>query len=168
MEAELKQDWLWALRRYLGVSISLHFAWECLQLPLYTLWKTGSVRQQAYAVLHCTIGDIMIAALSLLVAFAVVGRAGWPISGSRHVWLAALFLGVGYTVYSEWLNVSVAGSWAYSPMMPTVPLIGTGLAPLLQWFVVPTLALWFAIDHVPWRDRRRAKLPEKEIGSGAE
>ena len=57
-----------------------------------------SVRPQAYAVLHCTVGDIIIAALSLLVAFAVVGRAGWPISGSRHVWLAVLFLGVGYTV----------------------------------------------------------------------
>jgi hypothetical protein len=165
MEQEPTADWLRALRWYLGMSLGMHGIWEILQLPLYTLWRTGSLGQQAFAVLHCTIGDVMIAGLSLLVAFALAGRACWPSSGSRPVWLLTLLLGAGYTVYSEWLNVNVRGSWAYSDLMPAVPIIGTGLAPLLQWFVVPTLVLWVAARRAPWVERARSRpqtatLPE--------
>ena len=53
----------------------------------------------------------------------------------------AIVLGVLYTAFSEWLNVAVRGSWAYSDWMPVIR-VGTfaiGLSPLLQWIVVPTL-----------------------------
>ena len=145
-------DWPHALRRYLAASVVLHLVWEVVQLPLYTLWSAGTVRQQVFAVIHCTVGDAMIAGLSLLAAFAVVGRPGWPISGARQVWLFTLLLGAAYTVYSEWLNVNVRGSWAYSKLMPTMPIIGTGLGPLLQWIAVPTMVQWFTIARAPWID----------------
>ena len=60
--------------------------------------------------------------------------------------MAALTIGFGaaYTVCSEWLNVVVRQTWAYSDLMPVVPVIGTGLSPLLQWAAVPLLALHFA------------------------
>ena len=73
-------DWPRALR-YLGVSLGAHLGWEILQLPLYTLWLTGMLRQQAFAVVHCTLGDAMIAGLSLLLALAVFARATWPQAG---------------------------------------------------------------------------------------
>jgi hypothetical protein len=53
---------------------------------------------------------------------------------------AAVALGRGYTFFSEWLNVGLRGSWAYSEFMPVVPLTGTGLAPLLQWLILPVAA----------------------------
>jgi len=37
--------------------------------------------------------------------------------------------------------MTVRQSWAYSPLMPVLPVTGTGLAPLLQWIVVPSTAL---------------------------
>jgi hypothetical protein len=52
--------------------------------------------------------------------------------------------GLGYTIYSEWLNTEIRGSWAYTRWMPQLPLIGTGLSPLAQWIVVPSLAFWWA------------------------
>lgn len=143
-------DWPRALRLYLGVSLVAHLGWEILQLPLYTLWSTGTLRQQAFAVVHCTLGDAMIAGLSLLLGLAIFARATWPRAGVARVFMASLAFGVGYTFYSEWLNVSVRGSWAYSDLMPLVPVIGTGIAPLLQWAVVPTLALWVALGRAPW------------------
>lgn len=143
-------DWPRALRRYLGVSIAAHLLWEVVQLPLYLLWVTGTRKQQAFAILHCTVGDAMIAGLSLLVALAVFARRTWPGTGVARVYMASLTLGVVYTIYSEWLNTSVRGSWAYSDLMPVVPVIGTGLAPLMQWFAVPTLAQWIAIGRAPW------------------
>ncbi len=147
-------DWHQALRRYLVVSFLAHLIWEILQLPLYTVWTTGTLAQQTFAVLHCTVGDTMIAGLSMLLALALFARATWPSTGVVRVLVAGLAIGVAYTVYSEWLNVSVRRSWAYSDLMPVVPVLGTGLAPLLQWLVVPTLAQWVAIGRPPWIDHR--------------
>ena len=144
-------DWTVALRRYLVVSMAAHLLWEVVQLPLYTLWTTDTVKRQAFAVLHCTVGDAMIAGLTLLAALAFLAPADWPRGGRRLVWIATVVLGAGYTVYSEWLNVHVRGNWTYSELMPTVPIIGTGLSPLLQWLVVPTMALWIAAGRPPWR-----------------
>jgi len=49
-----------------------------------------------------------------------------------------------YTIFSEWLNIVVRASWAYSPLMPVVHLINIGLSPLLQWIVIPAAALYAA------------------------
>jgi hypothetical protein len=136
---------------YLAASLIAHLLWETLQLPLYTLWSTGTVRQQVFAVVHCTIGDVLIAGVSLLTALALFDRASWPRTGAAPVFAAHLALGISYTIFSEWLNIHVRASWAYSDLMPVVPVIGTGLAPLLQWFIAPTCALWRAMGRRPWR-----------------
>ena len=154
IEPAHRADWLQSLRRYLGVSIVANLVWELLQLPLYTLWATGTHREQAFAVLHCTIGDAMIAGLSLLAALALFARAAWPRAGVARVYAGSLAFGVVYTIFSEWLNTSVRGNWAYSDLMPVVPVIGTGLAPLMQWLLVPTLAQWIAVGRAPWVDQQ--------------
>jgi hypothetical protein len=70
------------------------------------------------------------------------------IATGRFAAVATLMLafGLGYTVFSEWLNIVVRRSWAYSSLMPVVSLfgLGIGLSPLLQWIVVPTLGLYAA------------------------
>jgi hypothetical protein len=148
--ASPQPDWLVALRVYLALSIVLNLLWETLHLPLYTIWTTGSVREKAFAVIHCTIGDAMIAGLALLVALAVAGSYDWPFRRGQLVFTVTLVLGIAYTIYSEWMNTIVRQSWAYSPLMPVLPKTGTGLSPLLQWLVVPSVAL-----SVATRRRRR-------------
>ena len=54
--------------------------------------------------------------------------------------LGAMAFGLGYTVFSECLNVTLRQSWAYRDIMPRLPFLGTGLSPLLQWLVIPALA----------------------------
>ena len=126
--------------RYLVVAAGANLLWETAQVPLYTIWRTGSPREIAFAVVHCTAGDALIAAASLLLALFLVGGAAWPRTRGLPVITAAVILGVAYTGFSEWLNVSVRGSWTYAAMMPVVPPLGTGLSPLLQWIVIPPLA----------------------------
>jgi len=65
----------------------------------------------------------------------------------------AIVLGAGYTIFSEWLNVEIRRTWSYTAAMPVVPFIGTGLTPLLQWLIVPSLAL--AIIGCRYRRARR-------------
>jgi hypothetical protein len=139
-----QQGWIGAVRRYIVASGLAHLVWEIVQLPLYTLWKAGTKGEQIFAVLHCTGGDILIAGSSLLTALALVGRRAWPTDGFARVAGVTMVIGLGYTIYSEWLNTAVRVSWTYSELMPVVPWIGTGLSPLAQWLVVPSLALWAA------------------------
>ncbi len=145
--AKQRQDrpnWLRGLRTYVGFAAAGNLAWEVIQLPLYTIWTTGTPGEQAFAILHCTGGDVLIAVATLTIALIVVGNKHWPDEHSLRVLLMTLALGVGYTIFSEWLNVILRKSWAYSPLMPVVPLFNVGLSPLLQWIVVPVFSLTIA------------------------
>lgn len=140
----VENGWLAALRRYLAVSVLANLAWETAQLPLYTIWGKGTAREKAFAVLHCTGGDVLIALAFLVGALVVVGDPAWPGRHFARVVALTVLGGLAYTVFSEWLNVEVRLSWAYSLHMPVLPPFGTGLSPVLQWLVVPALALWVA------------------------
>jgi hypothetical protein len=137
-------DWPAALRVYLGVIAVGNLAWEAAHLPLYTLWNTGTAREKLFAIVHCTGGDVLIALTCLAVALITVGHRDWPLCTFRPVAAVTVILGVGYTIFSEWLNIVVRQSWAYSELMPVVPIIDTGVTPLMQWLVVPLVALWLA------------------------
>src|SRR5829696_4004989 len=50
------------------IFVGLNLAWEITQLPLYTIWWTDPGPRIAFAVLHCTAGDLMIGAASLAAA----------------------------------------------------------------------------------------------------
>lgn len=129
--------------RFLLVVAVGNLLWEIAHVPLYTIWTSGSGAEIAYAVVHCTAGDVLIAATSLGLAVALIGRTGWPARGYGAVALAMILLAVSYTVFSEWLNVEVRGAWAYRDLMPRLPWLGTGLTPVLQWIFVPAAAFWW-------------------------
>ena len=152
-------NWHTGLRRYLLVTVVGHFAWEVFQLPLYTLWQTGTPREIVVAVLHCTAGDIVIAMTSLALALAAIGSADWPSRRCGSVWVGSATIGVVYAVYSEYMNTAVRYAWAYSDLMPIVPGLGTGVSPLLQWFVLPTAALWYACRTGTAIKNRKAVAP---------
>src|SRR3954470_2880595 len=99
--------WLAALRAYLLVSAAGHTAWEIAQLPLYTIWTAGSAREIAFALAHCTAGDLLIATACLVAALVLSGRPEWPGRDFGRVGVLAVGFGVAYTVFSEWLNVEV-------------------------------------------------------------
>lgn len=130
--------------RYLLIATAMDLVWEVVQLPLYTLWRTATPGGLAYAVIHCTAGDLIILAAALWLALVLTGDAAWPRRGYARVALVAAFFGVSYTVFSEWLNVEVWRNWTYGPLMPLLPL-GIGLTPFLQWLVIPPVA--FVVTH---------------------
>lgn len=136
--------WLSVLRRYIGFVAVANFMWEIVQLPLYTIWAEEPFDKIAFAVIHCTGGDVLISGSALLGALVVVGDGRWPNARFRTVATIAVFGGLAYTILSEWLNTEIRGNWAYTEWMPTLPFIGSGLAPLLQWLVVPPVAFWWA------------------------
>ena len=105
-------DWIAALRVYLGAAVLGNLAWELAPLPLYTLWQTATPGALGFAVLHCTGGDILIALTSLMLALVLAGNVAWPDCHFRRVATLTIVFGVSYTVFSEWLNVTVRHTWA--------------------------------------------------------
>lgn len=142
--APLEGGWFDALRGYLAVTGALNLVWETIQLPFYTIWNEGTVGSKAFAVLHCTAGDLLIALSTLIGALIVAGNPAWPGRRAARVAAVTLLAGLAYTVFSEWLNVEVRRSWAYSNLMSLLPPFGTGLSPVLQWLLIPAAALWTA------------------------
>jgi len=90
-------------------SLFLNLAWEIAQLPLYTIPLAESTRQIAYAIAHCTAGDVAIAVAGFLIAAIALGDANWPASHPWRGGAVAILWGVSYTAYAEWYNVYEAG-----------------------------------------------------------
>lgn len=121
---------LWA-----ALAFSLHLVWEFAHVRLYEVWATETASTIVWDVLHCTIGDVLIALVVFLLTSAAFKDSNWPASRPVPGSLLFIFIALVYTALSEWHNVYVAKAWQYSPDMPLIA--GIGLSPLLQWVFVP-------------------------------
>jgi hypothetical protein len=139
--------------------VALNFGWELVQLPLYTIWWSEPWWRIAFALVHCTGGDLVIGTVAFVLALVVSGQVSpQDRSARRRVVVVTTVIGVSYTIFSEWLNVEVRQSWAYTESMPRLPFLGTGLTPLLQWLLLPGVAIVSAMAVlVPEQVHRRAK-----------
>ena len=132
---------LWSM-----LAFVLNLAWEIAHVRLYTLWDAADRMTIAWSVLHCSLGDVVIALTLFALAGFALRQKDWPvfrpIAGGAIVVIGAM----AFTVWSEWYNVYKIGSWSYTARMPMI--FGIGLSPLLQWLILPPLmtiayrALW--------------------------
>ena len=118
-----------------ALAFSLNLAWEIAHVRLYTLWTEAAGLDVAWALLHCTVGDVLIALGAFLLTAIVLGRIDWPLSRPVAGSILVVASSMAYTSWSEWYNVYRVGSWRYTELMPTI--FGIGLSPLLQWLILP-------------------------------
>jgi hypothetical protein len=139
--------------RYLPWFAGLNLAWEVAHVRLYTLWSEAEPVYIAFSILHCTLGDVLIGIAALLLAL-MAGREGslkdWHVA---RVAAVTAILGTGYTVFSEWMNITLLRSWIYAESMPRLAIgdFEIGISPLMQWLVVPPLALYVARNTLAHR-----------------
>ncbi len=119
-----------------ALGLTTNALWEFAHSPYYTD-HTSDLSYLFWTRMHCAVSDALI----LLCAFWITCLA----TNSRHwfmnpsAWPAALFIAVGlnYTIWSEWINTTIRGTWAYSDSMPMI--LGIGMTPVLQWLTIPPL-----------------------------
>jgi len=124
------------------VGFLLNGNWEWLQTPFYRN-DDASLNQVVWFRLHCTLGDVIILMGCALGVTAVRRSTSWLAKPELSEIALLTALGVGYTAFSELVNLG-RGAWAYSELMPLLPGTSIGVVPLLQWLVLPALALWLA------------------------
>ena len=122
---------------WLVLAFVLNLLWEIAQARLYAIWTEAAPLGVAWALLHCSIGDAMIALTMFALAGIALRRADWPVSRPWSGGAIVVMGSMAYTVWSEWHNVYRAGNWAYAASMPLI--FGIGLSPLLQWLLLPPL-----------------------------
>jgi hypothetical protein len=115
---------------WLGLAAALNLAWEIAQLPLYTLWYEPDGARLTRYLLHCVLGDVLIAAVLYGFAAGVLRNPDWPRARPWRGSSLVMGTGLAYTAFSEWYNVYQRAAWAYKDFMPLVA--GLGLTPLLQ------------------------------------
>ena len=137
-----KGAWLRVFRCYLLFIALGNMLWELIQLPGFEDWSEASWKWLAFIAVMGTLGDILIAATSLVLVLVIIGDESWPAQRSSYWRVDAhtTLAGVAYTTYSEWRHAVVLHHWRYSARMPLVPIVGVGLFPLLQWMLIPPLA----------------------------
>lgn len=130
---------LFLLTMWVLMSSAANLAWEFAQLPLYALYADPDTGKVVRYVLHCTAGDVLIALGAYALTAFALGNWSWPLRNPLRGIVLDTMLGLTYTAASEWYNVYLDAAWAYSERMPLV--FGIGLAPLLQWLLIPPLVL---------------------------
>ena len=120
----------------------LNYPWEMLQAPFFAgmtdMRHWDAVRECSWA----TLGDAGLLVGAFWVGAAVQRSRGWMARPRPSALAAFLATGLLATAVVEWLATEVWYRWEYGPRMLTLPVLGTGLAPLLQWSVLPPLLIW--------------------------
>lgn len=121
----------------------LNFPWEFLQAPFF---KGMATAPHWAATKHCTVAALGDAGLTLIVYWiisACMRSRQWIRTLEGRATAGFVLCMLALNVGSEHLAMNVFGRWAYARTMPIVPLIRVGLLPLLQWALLPPVALWF-------------------------
>ncbi len=121
----------------------LNFVWEFWQAPFYRDVPSVPHWQGVKVCSLATVGDTAIALASFWVVAAVAHSRAWVRDPSARQVLAFTLAGVVVTVIAEWVATETLHWWTYADQMPTLPWLGTGLLPLLQWVILPPLVVWF-------------------------
>jgi hypothetical protein len=137
-----------AIAAYAGFSFLLHFVWEMLQAPLFSGMRTIGHEQAIWICTRATAGDVSLALAAYGCAALAQRDTFWVVRPAARGWLAYLLPGLAVTLLFEYLGTGPLERWAYGNRMPTLPVVGTGLSPFLQWLVLPPLAAWLTARDV--------------------
>jgi hypothetical protein len=118
----------------------VNYPWEFLQAPWYQAMSEMPHWEGVKFCSWAAVGDGLLAIVAFW-AVALFRSRGWlrrPTPGTIAGFTA---IGLALTIAVEWLATDVWGRWSYGADMLTMPLLGTGLAPFLQWLLLPPLVV---------------------------
>lgn len=129
----------------------LNLPWEFLQTPFYEGIASAPHWESTRLCTQAAVGDAAMTLVAFWVVSAAAATREWVLRPTRRQVAAFVLTGLSLTAVFEWLATGVLERWTYTDAMPTLPLLGTGLLPLLQWTLLPPLILWFVGRQLrPW------------------
>ena len=145
-----KKSLVRSLRTVFLSAFILNALYENAHAPLYAHYQGGAISEAV--LLHATLVDVLIITLVAFpfLYFAHLRRLAW------------LIIPVGFAIaIGIELWALGTGRWAYGPLMPVIPLLGTGLTPTIQLGVLGYVSYWFAL----FLSRKRASTGEVDAAA---
>ncbi len=128
--------------RIFTLAVAINYPWELAQSSLYIQPQgTGAM------LWHCglaSLGDGVMVLAIVVARHLPRRRGGWLLRPDTRGYLVMLATGLVLSVAVEWVALRVLGWWAYSPRMPLLPMLGIGVAPVVQMLVLPALVAYLA------------------------
>lgn len=122
----------------------LNFVWEMWQIPFYEGMMAMPHWEGVRFCTWATAGDAGIAVTAYWIVAVVLRSRRWLLELTFGRTAAYVVIGLAITIVLEFTAVHVFERWGYAPIMPTIPLLGIGLLPVLQWLILPPLVLKLA------------------------
>lgn len=129
-------------RRVALWGFGLNALWEFGQCTvLYDMWDWGFWRATAW-MWGAIVGDVLIVLGVVWASRPLAPRVAPP---DGRGWAALLAVGFVTSVGLEWA-AQVLDLWGYSPLMPTLTVLGhtVGLSPIVQVTTLPAVSAWAA------------------------
>lgn len=126
----------------------LNFPWEAWHIQLYRSLETLSYREAVTFVTVASVGDAALAVIAFWAVAAATRSRIWILEPTPKRIAGFVGVGLGITIAWEWLATRVLDWWQYADTMPILPLLGTGVSPVLQWVLLPPLVVWLVRRHL--------------------
>ena len=127
----------------------LNLPWELWQIPLFKNMPSLAHWDGVILCTRAAAGDASIALLAFWLVAAVARSRDWMRQPSGVTLVTFVAIGLVVTIMLEYWATQIGGRWEYADAMPRLPLLGNGLAPLLQWLLIPPLVAWLVRRQTP-------------------
>ncbi len=130
-----------------GLSFAAHLAWELAQCSL--LYVHDGYAVGVGGMLLATLGDVFLTWTIFAIVAATARCWRWDARTWRALeWSAVLAMSAVLAVIVEWRGLG-RGAWTYLPQMPTLPLLGVGVVPVIQLVLLTPLLFRLAAKWAP-------------------
>lgn len=125
--------------RLLAIAFAVNLVWEMAQMPLYRDMPFDSLKAWLFCV-RASVGDAVIIVGIWAGGRVLFGTTRWTTPVAALPLLLLVVVGAAIAIGIEHVSIA-AGRWEYSALMPVVPLIETGLSPLIQLIILPGISI---------------------------
>jgi hypothetical protein len=130
-----------------GIAVGINFIWEMAQMPLYQDMPFDDPFSW-WLCFRASIGDGVIVLAIWAIGAALYRRFAWfrplRIGNIAVLLLSGAAIAVGIEVHA----IST-GRWAYSELMPMLPVVDVGLSPVVQLLLLPFISMKLAMKQPP-------------------
>ena len=123
-------------------SFLLNLPWEVWQVPFFRGMADQPYWLGVKACTESTFGDAAIGLAAFWIAAIFAKSRSWILQPRKLNTAVFLAVGILATIIVEALATGPLERWTYDEAMPSVPILGTGLLPLLQWLLLPSIVLY--------------------------
>ncbi|WP_036488456.1 hypothetical protein [Myxosarcina sp. GI1] len=124
-------------------SFLLNFLWEMQQMPFFQIPSEFTCINVVNNCTQATVGDVGISLAAFGTVVVLSKSRRWILQPNWWQVVVFVLVGIMITIIFEALATGVLDRWQYGEVMPTLPVFGTGLLPILQWLIIPPLIIWF-------------------------